>query len=70
LSNLNDQGKWWLGLLKSIAMAVALYVGGGTGSYIANTEMARDEAIWRYEVKEQFKHINEKLDDLDKRTRP
>ncbi len=44
-------------------MAAALYIGGGTGSYVANTEMQQETAEFRYEIKQELKQMNKTLED-------
>lgn len=57
----------WMGHLKNIIMALVLFMGGGAGSYVANSEMQQEQYKFQIEMKEHLKSIDKRLDELEKR---
>lgn len=59
----------WMALLRNVGLALVMFTGGGVGSYASMQEMAKDEAVFRYEVKEALKGIEKRLGGMDDRLR-
>lgn len=56
----------WQKAVKSLGIAVLLYFGGATGSYVAQAELQKETAIFRLEIKETLKNIDARLGQLEK----
>ena len=57
----------WAGHVKNIVMALVLFMGGGAGSYVANSEMMDSQMKFQKEVTYTLEVINRRLDKLEDR---
>jgi hypothetical protein len=57
----------YFGLIKAVVMAVAMFCGGGAGTYVSSAEAAQAEAEFRIEMREWMKHTDRRLEKLEDR---
>ena len=55
----------WVGLLKALGAATAIYLGGVTGSFVSMEQMRRDDAEFKYDVRQELRQIGKRLDRLE-----
>lgn len=55
----------WVGLLKALGVATAIYLGGVTGSFVSMEQMRRDDAEFKYDVRQELRQITKRLDRLE-----
>ncbi|GIK30268.1 MAG: hypothetical protein BroJett007_34060 [Chloroflexota bacterium] len=55
----------WVGLLKALGVATAIYLGGATGSFVSMEQMRRDDAEFKYDVRQELRQITKRLDRLE-----
>lgn len=59
------KSRGWMSMIRNIGMALVMFTGGGVGSYTATIEMQKEEAIFRYEVKQALQDIGQRLELLE-----
>lgn len=55
----------WAGHIKNIIMAFVLFMGGGAGSYVANSELQNSQYQFQAEMREWMKSTDKRLEALE-----
>lgn len=65
MSDSNANSFSWLGLLKALGVAAAFYLGGATGNFVSMEQMRKDDAEFKYDVRQELRQITKRLDRLE-----